>query len=139
MRTVPAAVLSIVLSACGGDGARPPEGDNQQANACTAIAEAAVVVNFVEDVGGAPAFVIASGTLTDGAYTERMTGGTTSANQTVSSLSGGFSRPGTYTVSVSASRTSTTPGQPFTFTNIAVTRKADGCGLNTAVLTVRIL
>jgi hypothetical protein len=138
MRAVFAAVLSIILAACGGDGAKSPEDDNRLVNACPAIAQAAVVVNFIEDAGGAPAFVFARGTLTDGPYSETMTGSTTASNQTVSSLSGGFARPGTYTVSVSASRTTTSPEQPFTFTNITVTRAADSCGLNTAVLTARI-
>jgi hypothetical protein len=130
------ALVSIsILAACGGDGAKPV--DDQRNIACPAIAEAAVVVQFVEVSGGAPAFVIASGTLTDGAYTEKMVGGTT-ANQLVSSLAGGFDRPGIYNVAVTAARTSTSPEQPFTFTNVEVTRKASGCGLNTKTLTAQI-
>lgn len=127
--------VMFVLTACGGGGANP--GDDQRSGVCPAIAEAAVVVQFVEANGGAPAFVLASGTLTDGAYTEKMSG-STAANQLVSSLSGGFDRPGTYNVAVTASRTSTTPEQPFTFTNVEVTRKASGCGLNTRTLTAQI-
>jgi hypothetical protein len=135
MKNLTLLATALLVVACGGDGARP--GDDRNSIACPAVAEAAVVVQFVEAGNGAPALVLASGTLTEGAYTEKMTG-STAANQLVSSLAGGFDRPGTYNVAVTASRTSTSPEQPFVFTNVEVTRKASGCGLNTKTLSAQV-
>jgi hypothetical protein len=127
MRTL-AVLLSLgVLSACGGDGARP--GDDQRA--CTAIATAGIVVQFFDAANNAAITAIASGTLTEGSYAEPMNANNT---QPVSQISGAFNRPGTYNVVVAASRTSTTPQQNFTFNNAVVRRSADGCSVDTVFL-----